>query len=110
MGMAEVGRQDRQATLNIGALPVPLHEGLDRQAVPKVVQAGPSAVGLPTHARFAGQLVERPNAQCNPSGGYRARKGRRHRSTAVDGGDPADAGTGAKRVPWTGVPAPCVIF
>ena len=98
MGMAEVGRQDRQATLNIGALPVPLHEGLDRQAVPEVVQAGPSAVGLPAHARFAGQLVERPT-----------RSAIRQAVTVLGKEEGIGRPQWTEAIPWTGVPAPCVI-
>jgi hypothetical protein len=50
MAVAQEGGKDRQVTLDVEAAPVPSHQGLDRQAVAKVVQTRPAPVVGPTQA------------------------------------------------------------
>ena len=58
MYMAEVRRQDRQAPLGILTRPVPTQQGLDRESMSKIMQAGAVAVFLSAQPDLARQVVE----------------------------------------------------
>lgn len=59
MGMAQIGRQHRQPSLDILARAVPAQQRLDREAVPKVVQARTVAGGRAAQSDLARQAIER---------------------------------------------------
>ena len=60
MRVAEVGRQDWQTSLRVLAVAVPAQQRLDRESVPKIVQARSAAVVLTTQPNLPGQSVKRP--------------------------------------------------
>ena len=79
--MAEVGGQDRQHGDRIGALPIPVSERGDREAVPEAVDAGPCILWLLVESGGGDDPVERfvhtDVVQPGPSG--RDEEGRRFR-------------------------------
>ena len=62
-GMAQIGRQHRQPSLDVLSVPIPLPEGLQCKSMPKIVQVRAAPIPLLDHANLLEQAlkgVERP--------------------------------------------------
>ena len=58
MGVAQVGCKNRQPTFDVFARSIPADQGLDGEAMPKVMQAGTVMVIGSSQADLAGEAIE----------------------------------------------------